>query len=35
MHFSVLIPARMASQRLPGKPLVDLLGKPLILHVCE
>lgn len=35
MQFAVLIPARMASQRLPGKPLVDLLGKPLILHVCE
>ena len=35
MHFTVLIPARMASQRLPGKPLVDLLGKPLIVHVCE
>ncbi len=35
MQFKVLIPARMASQRLPGKPLVDLLGKPLILHVCE
>lgn len=35
MHFAALIPARMASQRLPGKPLVDLLGKPLILHVCE
>ncbi|MGH8282659.1 MAG: 3-deoxy-manno-octulosonate cytidylyltransferase [Gammaproteobacteria bacterium] len=35
MRFAVLIPARMASQRLPGKPLADLLGKPLILHVCE
>jgi len=35
MQFKVLIPARMASQRLPGKPLVDLLGKPLILYVCE
>lgn len=35
MRFTVLIPARMASQRLPGKPLVDLLGKPLILHTCE
>jgi 3-deoxy-manno-octulosonate cytidylyltransferase (CMP-KDO synthetase) len=35
MQFKVLIPARMASQRLPGKPLTELLGKPLILHVCE
>lgn len=35
MQFTVLIPARMASQRLPGKPLVDLLGKPLILYACE
>ncbi|MGH8398277.1 MAG: 3-deoxy-manno-octulosonate cytidylyltransferase [Gammaproteobacteria bacterium] len=35
MRFAVFIPARMASQRLPGKPLADLLGKPLILHVCE
>lgn|SRR5487761_468918 len=35
MHFAVLIPARMASQRLPGKPLVELMGKPLILHACE
>jgi 3-deoxy-manno-octulosonate cytidylyltransferase (CMP-KDO synthetase) len=35
MQFTVLIPARMSSQRLPGKPLADLLGKPLIVHVCE
>ncbi|MDE2090599.1 MAG: 3-deoxy-manno-octulosonate cytidylyltransferase [Gammaproteobacteria bacterium] len=35
MQFTVLIPARMASQRLPGKPLAELLGKPMILHVCE
>lgn len=35
MRFAVLIPARMGSQRLPGKPLATLLGKPLILHVCE
>ncbi|MGH8307260.1 MAG: 3-deoxy-manno-octulosonate cytidylyltransferase [Gammaproteobacteria bacterium] len=35
MRFAVFIPARMASLRLPGKPLADLLGKPLILHVCE
>jgi 3-deoxy-manno-octulosonate cytidylyltransferase (CMP-KDO synthetase) len=28
-----IIPARMASSRFPGKPMVDLLGLPLILHV--
>ena len=31
----VLIPARMASTRLPGKPLADLCGKPMIVHVLE
>ncbi len=30
-----LIPARMASTRLPGKPLADQTGKPLIQHVVE
>jgi 3-deoxy-manno-octulosonate cytidylyltransferase (CMP-KDO synthetase) len=30
-----IIPARYASQRLPGKPLVDLLGKPMIQRVFE
>ena len=35
MRFAVVIPARMGSQRLPGKPLAKLLGKALILHVCE
>jgi len=29
----VLIPARMASTRLPGKPLADIVGEPLIVHV--
>ena len=29
----VVIPARMASTRLPGKPLADLLGLPMIVHV--
>jgi 3-deoxy-manno-octulosonate cytidylyltransferase (CMP-KDO synthetase) len=29
----VLIPARMASVRLPGKPLADICGKPMIVHV--
>jgi 3-deoxy-manno-octulosonate cytidylyltransferase (CMP-KDO synthetase) len=29
----VLIPARMASTRLPGKPLADIHGQPMIVHV--
>jgi 3-deoxy-manno-octulosonate cytidylyltransferase (CMP-KDO synthetase) len=29
----VLIPARMASSRLPGKPLADIAGVPMIVHV--
>jgi 3-deoxy-manno-octulosonate cytidylyltransferase (CMP-KDO synthetase) len=29
----VLIPARMASHRLPGKPLADIAGEPMIVHV--
>ena len=29
----ILIPARMASTRLPGKPLVDIAGLPMIVHV--
>jgi 3-deoxy-manno-octulosonate cytidylyltransferase (CMP-KDO synthetase) len=29
----VLIPARMASNRLPGKPLVDIAGLPMVVHV--
>ena len=29
----VVIPARMASTRLPGKPLADILGAPMIVHV--
>ena len=32
---TVVIPARFASSRFPGKPLVDLAGKPLIQHVYE
>ncbi len=31
----MLIPARMAANRLPGKPLADIGGKPMILHVVE
>src|SRR6185295_19388438 len=29
----ILIPARMASTRLPGKPLADIAGMPMIVHV--
>ena len=29
----VVIPARMASTRLPGKPLADIAGEPMIVHV--
>jgi 3-deoxy-manno-octulosonate cytidylyltransferase (CMP-KDO synthetase) len=29
----VVIPARMAAQRLPGKPLADIHGQPMIVHV--
>lgn len=35
MRFNVVIPARHGSQRLPGKPLADLHGRALVLHVCE
>ena len=35
MKFQVIIPARYASTRFPGKPLVDLAGKPMVVHVCE
>ncbi len=35
MSFHVIIPARYASTRLPGKPLLDIGGKPMLQHVCE
>jgi 3-deoxy-manno-octulosonate cytidylyltransferase (CMP-KDO synthetase) len=35
MSFTVLIPARFASTRLPGKPLADIAGKPMIVRVAE
>jgi 3-deoxy-manno-octulosonate cytidylyltransferase (CMP-KDO synthetase) len=33
--FTVLIPARLASTRLPHKPLADIAGKPMIVRVAE
>lgn len=33
MNFKVVIPARYASTRLPGKPLLEIAGKPMIQHV--
>jgi 3-deoxy-manno-octulosonate cytidylyltransferase (CMP-KDO synthetase) len=35
MSFTVLIPARFASTRLPGKPLADIAGKPMVVRVAE
>lgn len=35
MPFKIVIPARYASTRLPGKPLLDIAGKPMIQHVYE
>ena len=35
MAYRIVIPARIASTRLPGKPLVDICGKPMILRVVE
>lgn len=33
--FNIVIPARYESSRFPGKPLVEIAGKPMILHVYE
>jgi 3-deoxy-manno-octulosonate cytidylyltransferase (CMP-KDO synthetase) len=35
MSFSVLIPARMASSRLPDKPLADIAGLPMVVRVAQ
>ncbi|RUO31468.1 3-deoxy-manno-octulosonate cytidylyltransferase [Aliidiomarina sedimenti] len=35
MSFTVVIPARYDSSRLPGKPLAEIAGKPMIQHVYE
>ena len=33
--FTVVVPGRHAATRLPGKPLADICGKPMIVRVCE
>ena len=33
--FKVVIPARYASSRLPSKPLLDIAGKPRVVHFIE
>ncbi len=35
LAFQVIIPARYASTRFPGKPLAEIGGKPMVVHVCE
>ncbi|ADW73141.1 MULTISPECIES: 3-deoxy-manno-octulosonate cytidylyltransferase [Rahnella] len=35
MSFVAIIPARFGSSRLPGKPLADINGKPMVVHVME
>ncbi len=35
MHFTVLIPARLASSRLPDKPLADIAGLPMVVRVAQ
>lgn len=35
MSFTVIIPARYASTRLPGKALLDIAGKPMVAHVVD
>ena len=35
MNFTVLVPARLASSRLPGKPLADIGGLPMVVRVAQ
>jgi 3-deoxy-manno-octulosonate cytidylyltransferase (CMP-KDO synthetase) len=35
VKFTVIVPARYASSRFPGKPLADLGGRPMVARVCE
>ncbi|XBG32939.1 NTP transferase domain-containing protein [Pseudomonas sp. 13.2] len=34
-RIAIVIPARFGSTRLPGKPLADIAGKPMVQHVYE
>ena len=35
MSYTVLIPARLSSSRLPGKPLADIGGLPMVVRVAQ
>jgi len=35
VKFTVIVPARFASSRFPGKPLKDIHGKPMVVRVCD
>ncbi|MFN3586757.1 MAG: cytidylyltransferase domain-containing protein, partial [Moraxellaceae bacterium] len=35
MGYKVVIPARYGSSRLPGKPLLEIAGRPMVAHVVE
>ena len=35
VNFTVLIPARLASTRLPDKPLADIAGAPMVVRVAQ
>jgi len=35
MTFTVLVPARLASTRLPNKPLADIAGVPMVVRVAQ
>lgn len=35
MNYIAVIPARYAASRLPGKPLADILGRPMVAHVVD
>jgi 3-deoxy-manno-octulosonate cytidylyltransferase (CMP-KDO synthetase) len=35
MSYTIVIPSRYGSSRLPGKPLLDIAGKPMVQHVWE
>jgi len=35
VQFVVVIPARYASSRLPGKALAEIAGKPMVVHVAD